>query len=96
MPKRHRSTSRPRPYSPGDEVTMKRLGPKTRIRLAINRVRAEITGNYSRGNKYARGLASEGYTGGYYDALCDIELLLNGNVPNRRGYWEVPEDKKHA
>jgi len=32
-------------------------------------------------------LASEGYNGGYRDALNDVLLALNGNIPRRNGWW---------
>lgn len=41
----------------------------------------------SRENLYARGLASEGYAGGYRDAISDVLLALNGVSPSRRGWW---------
>jgi len=67
---------------------MKRYGPKTAIRQARERVRAEISGHAARGGRFAGGLASEGYSGGYLDALDDVSLLLNGVQPKRRNYWE--------
>jgi hypothetical protein len=57
----------------------------------MERVKTEISGNASRGH-IAGALAGEGYAGGYFDALCDVELLLDGNIPQRRGYWEVAEE----
>jgi hypothetical protein len=63
--------------------------PKTRINQACRAVEREIR-ELSQGGKYAAGTASEGYAGGYRDALYDIVLLLNGTVPRRRGYWEPP------
>jgi hypothetical protein len=39
------------------------------------------------GNRLAQALASEGYAGGYRDALDDVQLLMNGVEPDRRGYW---------
>ena len=39
------------------------------------------------GSFYARGLASEGYDGGFRDALDDVLLLLN-NVEPQREYWK--------
>lgn len=52
-----------------------------------NRLRAAMDAGYRRmaehdGSKYARGLASEGYTGGYLAALRDVSLLLNGVEPS--------------
>lgn len=47
-----------------------------------------------RDGMYARGLASEGYLGGYRDALQAVMLLLNGVIPNDfRGYhlWDENE-----
>lgn len=62
-------------------------GVKRPIARALARVNAEITGN-SRGRGHiAGGLSGEGYAGGYRDALNDVQLLLNGMVPQSRGYW---------
>jgi hypothetical protein len=58
--------------------------------MAIAMVNREISFNSS--GLYGGGLASEGYAGGYKDALCDVLLLLNGVTPMRRDYWEP--DKK--
>ena len=64
---------------------------KRAIKAALKRVNAEITG-LSRGESiYAAGLASEGYSGGYRDALNDITLLLNGVLPERRDYWRIED-----
>lgn len=63
-------------------------GIKRRLKLAQKRVRKDISGFAARGGKIATGLASEGWHGGYRQALSDIELLLNGVEPNDdRGYW---------
>lgn len=43
---------------------------------------------------YSRGLSSEGYDGGYMQALQDVLLFMNGNIPNSRyGYiwYEIIE-----
>jgi ribosomal protein L32E len=61
-------------------------GIQKKIRRALRRIQAEQRG-YGDG-KYARGLASEGYSGGYAQALRDVSLLLNGVDPNDgRNYW---------
>lgn len=66
-----------------------------RLRLARDRVAAEITG-HSAGKtgdelKYAGGLASEGYAGGYRQALDDVEAaLLHGWPTDPRRYWTQP------
>ena len=44
--------------------------------------------NASTGGKFARGLSSEGYAGGYAQALEDVQLALNGVKPRTRGYWD--------
>ncbi len=70
---------------------MVKFGPKRRIRLASERVSREIGGIASRESRLAGALASEGYAGGYRDALSDVLLVLNGCIPDRRGYWIVSE-----
>jgi hypothetical protein len=63
------------------------------ISAARNKVQDEISSfARSRGEGieglYARGLASEGYNGGYRDALDDCILLLSGVSPNRGNWWD--------
>jgi hypothetical protein len=65
-------------------------GIKRKLAAAQKRVNVEISNNASGGNMFARGLASEGYAGGYRDALSDVLLALNGVTPDRRGYWDEP------
>lgn len=60
---------------------------KRAIRKAMHVADAEIAGHARRDSLYARGLAGEGYSGGYRDALQDVLLLLSGVVPQRRNYW---------
>lgn len=57
-----------------------------RLRAAKEKVNTEISGHAKRGGLYARGLASEGYAGGYRDALEDVDLMLRGIEPSR-DYW---------
>jgi hypothetical protein len=73
-------------------VSERRMGPRRWIALALERVQAEITG-HSRGGMgiYSGGLSSEGYSGGYRDALMDVALLLNGVKPRRRHYYNEPD-----
>jgi len=59
---------------------------KTNIRLALEEINKEIINHASSGDLYARGLSSEGYSGGYRDALHDVLLVLDGIKPNRL-YW---------
>lgn len=42
------------------------------------------------GSKYARGLSSEGYMGGYAAALNDVLLLLDGVEPDTRSPLAKP------
>ena len=66
-------------------------GIKRKVFKARNRVDEEIRVGTDQSNLYSRGLAGEGYLGGYRDALDDVILLLNGVKPNRRrdiDYWE--------
>jgi hypothetical protein len=63
-------------------------GIKRKIRTALENIQKEINGNAS-GGFYARGLAGEGYAGGYRDALYAVQALLNGNrPPDDRCYWK--------
>jgi hypothetical protein len=55
--------------------------------MAQKAVRAEMKAYHDQSSLFGRGMASEGYSGGYYDALCDVLLLLDGVEPNRRDYW---------
>lgn len=57
------------------------------IKIVRQNLSKEIS-DLAYGGKYAAGLASEGYSGGYRDALDDVMLLLNGVTPNRRHYWD--------
>lgn len=55
---------------------------------AKKRVTDEIIANGASGGKYARGLANEGFAGGYQQALYDIEAVLTHGYPSdSRGYW---------
>lgn len=62
-------------------------GIKRKLYRARKRVEHEIRAVASMGGKYARGLSSEGYFGGYRDALNDVLLALNGVTPQRHGWW---------
>lgn len=57
-----------------------------RIEKAARNVRGDISVMANSDSKFARGLASEGYLGGYRDALYDVILLLNGTTPDRK-WW---------
>lgn len=56
------------------------------IRAAMKAVNAEIASNSV--GKFGRGLASEGYAGGYLAALSDALLIFESDtIPNTRHYW---------
>jgi hypothetical protein len=38
-------------------------------------------------SKYAAALSSEGYLGGYRQAIYDVILALNGCEPRTRNFW---------
>jgi len=42
--------------------------------------------------KFMRGLAYEGYLGGYRQAILDVELALRGGHPTTRGLWDDKGD----
>jgi hypothetical protein len=44
------------------------------------------------GSFYARGVSTEGFAGGYLQALDDIEgALTHGSPSDNRGYWRKAE-----
>lgn len=54
---------------------------------AVRRVVEEELRSSGRGF-YARGLSSEGFVGGYLQALDDVEAALRHGFPSdHRGYW---------
>ena len=63
-------------------------GIKRKLDKVYKNVEKEIHGIARRGF-YASALSSEGYSGGYRDAISDVILALNGNKPKRRDYWEL-------
>lgn len=58
-----------------------------KVIAARKSVQKDISAFASSGGGVARGLAGEGYNGGYRDALDDVLLLLNGVIPERNGWW---------
>lgn len=69
----------------------KRNGPVTRITAALNRVNGEQSSEIrsAGGGLHARGLSSEGYTGGYAAALRDVLLVMRGIKPGSSwGFWD--------
>lgn len=64
-------------------------GIKRKLRQVAKAVDAEIAGHAADGGLYARGLAGEGYAGGYREAISDVILALNGVKPGRRFWRDV-------
>ena len=59
---------------------------KRLINRALTRVCAEMATNGS--GLHGRGLSSEGYAGGYAQALREVQLVMNKVKPNTRSYWD--------
>lgn len=58
-----------------------------RMNAVAEKVNAEIAAN-AKGGKYGGGLATEGFAGGYLEALRDVEAALRHGYPSdHRGYW---------
>lgn len=53
-----------------------------------NAARRSYEESGGKGPNYFAGLHSEGYVGGYRDALNDCLLAMNKVTPQRRGWWE--------
>lgn len=66
----------------------KPLTHRQRIERARDKVQREIAA-LRMVDIFSEGLASEGYAGGYRDALEDVLLLLNNVTPRRRDYWDT-------
>lgn len=64
-------------------------GIKRQLKIAYKNVSKEISWG-EKGNFYQAGLASEGYAGGYRQALSDVKLALDGVAPSNSRYW--PQD----
>lgn len=59
------------------------------IKAAESAVLSEMQDSTRSGDRYSRGLSSEGYAGGYFQALQDVKLAISG-VPANSRYW--PKD----
>lgn len=61
-----------------------------RIQIAKERVSEDIARHASR-SKIAAGLSTEGFDGGYRQALYDVEAALTHGYPSgRTSYWPMP------
>ena len=69
---------------------MRARGIKRKLDIAYQRVNKAIS-IQAKGGFYAAGLSSEGYSGGYRQAIMDVISAINGNepnFPNTRESWE--------
>ena len=62
-------------------------GIKQPLEKVREKVHTEITDLANASSSFGGGMASEGYKGGYLDAIEDVTLALNGVRPSRRGWW---------
>ena len=69
----------------GDALAKRHL---QHIKRASDAVHEDIMSMARHGGKYGAGLSTEGYHGGYFDALQDVLLVLRDVPPCRRpNYW---------
>jgi hypothetical protein len=69
-------------------------GVTRKVQRARRRIQAQIASSINGDDKYSRGLAYEGYNGGYMQALDDVLLALNGANPNRNGWWDEKDESE--
>jgi len=67
-------------------------GIKRKIKIAMKNISNNIENATNQNNLWSRGLAREGFDGGYEAALSDVLLVLSGGEPcSRPEFWK--EDK---
>jgi hypothetical protein len=66
-------------------------GVKRALKAAALAAGKEISVLASCGGMYAKGMASEGFMGGYREALEDVMLAMNGVEPDRWRRWRELE-----
>lgn len=59
------------------------------------KVQDRIASEVDHSSIYSRGMANEGYQGGYMQALDDVLLALNGVHPRTNGYWDEEPPKSN-
>ena len=62
-------------------------GIKRDIYKALKNADKAISDSAKSGGLYAKAFSSEGYNGGYRDALYDVIAALNGVPNNRSRFW---------
>jgi len=73
---------------------MNKIQARKHIRAAFAKAQLEIKGNAASGSLYARGLSTEGYAGGYAEALSDVLMLFNDCIPRTRNYWSDMKEEE--
>ena len=66
-------------------------GITKQLETALNNVSREIADSAAHGG-YAAALSSEGYAGGYRQALYDVSAALRGVPPNHSRFWPRPNE----
>ena len=67
---------------------MRVKGIMRKLDIVAKNVNKAISSSVKDQGFYAQGLSTEGYRGGYRDAIQDVILALYGNHPKTRGYWD--------
>jgi hypothetical protein len=63
---------------------------KAKLQKVLRAVQAEVDAgitSFAKGGNLPGSLASEGYNGGYRDALMDVMLAQDDIWPNQRPHW---------
>ena len=68
---------------------MRPRGIRLQLKIAGENVQKEIAVNASH-SRISAGLSSEGYAGGYQQALRDVSLALDGTEIYHSRYWPEP------
>ncbi len=61
-------------------------GIKRMLIRVIDNVNKTISNSIDRNCIFSKGLSSEGYNGGYRQAISDVILALNGQIP-KSNFW---------
>ncbi|HVR57587.1 MAG TPA: hypothetical protein VMT72_12255 [Pseudolabrys sp.] len=68
-----------------------------RLMADVRKVVEDEIRNNRQGGMYARGLSSEGFAGGYLQALDDIDgALCHGQPSDHRGYWKEAKRRRRT
>jgi hypothetical protein len=60
-----------------------------RLRRACAKIEAKFAVEYKTDRPYQKGMAREGWDGGYLAALQDVEAMIShGHPTDSRGYWK--------